>query len=167
MSGNETPEPRWLDDRQQQVWRQWLLAHRELNALIARQLQADGGLSLPDFEVLVALSEAPDRRLRATVLADGMFWERSRLSHQVKRMEARGLVSRIDCEQDRRGAWIGITAEGQAALDKVAPGHVETVRRHLFDRLDEASLEALGRATSTVLDGIDGPEVTYPNTKVS
>lgn len=156
---NSTQTARWLDERQQKVWRQWLRAHRELNAVIARQLQADGGLSLPDFEVLVALSEAPEQRLRAAVLADGMFWERSRLSHQVKRMEARGLVHRIDCEQDRRGAWIALTSAGREALENVAPGHVETVRTHLFDLLDDDSLGALDHATAVVLASVECSDV--------
>lgn len=147
--------PRWLDDRQQQVWRQWLRAQTEMNAAITRQLQADGGLSLPDFEVLVSLEESPDGRQRATVLADTMLWERSRLSHQVRRMEARGLVDRVGCKDDRRGAWVGITDAGRAALAQVAPGHVETVRECMFDRIDDADLEALGRVTGTILAATD------------
>lgn len=157
MSSARTADatPRWLDERQQDVWRKWLRAHRELTAAIARQLQTDGALSLADFEVLVSVSEAPDGRLRATALADSMLWERSRLSHQVRRMEQRGLVQRADCEQDRRGAWVEITDAGRAALEKVAPGHVETVRGALFDRLDDNQLAALDDTTSTVLTALE------------
>ncbi|MBC9957850.1 MarR family winged helix-turn-helix transcriptional regulator [Yimella sp. cx-51] len=154
---NSSDQPRWLDDEQQRVWRQWLRSHRELNAAIARQLQDDGGLSDADFAVLVSVSEAPDQRIRATALADSMLWERSRLSHQVRRMETRGLVQRVECEQDRRGAWVEITAAGTKALQDVAPGHVETVRRYLFDALDADSLAALDRITQTITETIDCP----------
>ncbi len=148
-----TSQPRWLSSEEQQVWRSWLRAHSELNAALARQMQVDHAMSMADFEVLVHLSEAADGRLRATALADTMLWERSRLSHQVRRMEARGLLERRECSADGRGSWVNITDAGRDALAAVAPGHVETVRTHFVDLLD-TDLAALGRVTQRIIDSL-------------
>lgn len=148
------PRARWLADDEQQVWRLWLRAHGELNAALARQMQVDHAMSMADFEVLVHLSEAPDGRLRATALADSMLWERSRLSHQVRRMEARGLLARSECTDDGRGSWVSITDAGRDALAAVAPGHVETVREHFVDLLTADDLDALRRITERIVGSL-------------
>ena len=85
---------RWLTDDQQRVWRDWLRLNALLPAALHRELQADSDLSLQDFDVLVALTDTPEERLRVSELADALHWERSRLSHHVRRMERRGLVQR-------------------------------------------------------------------------
>lgn len=133
----------WLNDEEQTVWRRWLRVHAQLNAALQRDLQ-DEGVSLPDYEVLVLLTDADDGRVRVTDLAQGLEWERSRVSHHVTRMEKRGLVRREECPSDRRGAFVVVTPEGRAAIEAVAPGHVDTVRRLFLDPLDGGEVARLG-----------------------
>src|SRR3712207_2367923 len=119
---------RWLDEREQRVWRSWLLASTRLEAHLARRMQADGDISMSDFAVLVQLSEAPEGRLRAFALGRALQWEKSRLSHHLTRMERRGLVGREDCGTDRRGAFVVLAPAGREALGAAAPPHVDAVR---------------------------------------
>ena len=146
---------RWLDDREQRVWRGWLQASHQLEAHLARRMQADGDISMSDFAVLVPLSEAPDQRLRAFALGRALQWEKSRLSHHLTRMERRGLVSREDCGTDRRGAFVVLTDEGRAALETAAPPHVEAVRAAVFDRLTPEQVDRLGEVCEQLLAGLD------------
>ncbi|MGB7449906.1 MAG: MarR family transcriptional regulator [Ornithinimicrobium sp.] len=148
------PEPPWLSEAQQRVWRQWMAANAELGTAIGRQLNLDSGLSSADFHVLVRLSEEPSRRIRIVELARCMQWERSRLSHQLTRMEKRGLIVRRDCQQDRRGQYAELTDEGQDTVEQAAPGHAELVRSALFDHLDDDDLRVLERVTATVVDRV-------------
>ncbi len=140
-------QPRWLSPDEQQAWR----ATVHLSQLLMRQLDRDlnaHGLSGHDYEILVELSEAPDQRLRMTELADATSQSRSRLSHQISRMENRGLVRRDECEGDKRGTFAVLTAEGIAAIERVAPDHVENVRRHFIDRLSPRQSTGCRRASS-------------------
>jgi DNA-binding MarR family transcriptional regulator len=105
-----------------------------------------------DYEILVELSEAPLRRMRMTELAERTAQSRSRLSHQVNRMENRDLVSREGCEGDKRGTFAVLTARGAATIEEVAPHHVASVREHFIDRLDPAELAALAGACEPVLE---------------
>jgi DNA-binding MarR family transcriptional regulator len=133
---------RWLTTDEQRLWRGWLKLNAQLTATLAREMQEEAGLSSPDFEVLVNLTDSPEGRVRVTDLATQMLWERSRVSHHVTRMERRGLVQRANCEEDGRGAWVEITAAGRTAIEKAAPGHVETVRRLVFDALSPDEVRA-------------------------
>ena len=146
---------RWLDDREQRVWRSWLLASSRLDAHLARRMQADGDLSMSDFAVLVPLSEAPEGRLRAFALGRALQWEKSRLSHHLTRMERRGLVSREDCGTDRRGAYVVLAPAGRQALEAAAPPHVEAVRAAVFDRLSDEQVDLLGEVCEVLLSGLD------------
>lgn len=146
-----TTEVRWLSEQEQRIWRQWLHVNSRLTARLAREMIDESGLSLQDFEVLVTLSEAPDHRVRVVALADGMQWERSRLSHHLTRMEKRGLVERQQCPQDGRGAYVVLLPAGLADLEEAAPGHVRHVRGYLFDVLDPAELAQLDHVTAKVL----------------
>lgn len=137
----------WLSDDEQRLWRAWLALGSGLSAALHRDLQATSGLSLPDFDVLVRLTDAADGRVRVSELARLLDWERSRLSHHVTRMERRGLVVRDDCVDDGRGAFVVVTAAGRAAIEDAAPHHVRTVRR-LF--LDELRPEEVGPLTEVV-----------------
>src|SRR6187431_3359778 len=101
-----SPEAPWLSHRQELVWRGWLRLNAELSATLQRELQDDAGLSMPDFEVLVHLTDNPQGRVRISDLARLLHWERSRVSHHVKRMEGRGLVQRTECPEDGRGAFV-------------------------------------------------------------
>lgn len=141
----------WLDDREMAVWRRWLRVQTELQAALGRALHRDSDLSLQDFETLVMLSEAEDRRLRVSALAERMHWERSRLSHHLRRMATRGLVCKEDCEEDGRGAFVSITSEGMAALEAAAPGHVREVRARFFEGMDREEMRVVDQFLRKVL----------------
>ncbi|MET0840321.1 MAG: MarR family transcriptional regulator, partial [Marmoricola sp.] len=146
---------RWLDAEEERLWRRWLLLNSRLTATLQREMQEDSGLSSPDFEVLVNLTDNPEGRVRVTDLARLMLWERSRLSHHVTRMERRGLVERVDCREDARGAFVAITPQGRVAIEQAAPGHVEAVRRLVFDTLSDDDLGRLSGLVDTLLTNLD------------
>ena len=129
----------WLTLDQQQSWRAWLSASRLVTDRLNRDLQERQGLTVADYEILVWLSEAPERRMRMSDLAERTLSSRSRLSHQIDRMERARLVARVECTQDRRGSFAGLTDEGWATLVAAAPAHVDSVREHLVDALAGAS----------------------------
>ncbi|HMO10958.1 MAG TPA: helix-turn-helix domain-containing protein [Actinotalea sp.] len=131
---------------QQRHWRAYLLGAARLTEALSRQLEHDSGLSLSEYEVMVRLSEAPDRTVRMAELAASLVHSRSRLTHTVSRMEQRGLVERRACLADGRGINAVLTEAGWAALVAAAPGHVRAVREHLVDRLTDTQLRALGEA---------------------
>ena len=144
-------QPHWLTDEEQQAWR----ATVQLSQLLLRQLDRDltaHGLNGRDYEILVDLSEAPEHRLRMTDLADATSQSRSRLSHQITRMENRGLVRRDDCEGDKRGTFAVLTKAGFEAIERVAPYHVEQVRRHYIDRLTAQQQEEIRSAFQPIVD---------------
>ncbi len=141
---------RWLTPEQQGNWRAWLSASQLLNEQLSRELQERHGLTIADYEILVRLSEAPERRLRMSDLAEQTLSSRSRLSHQIDRMEKAGLVERQVCADDRRGAFAALTPRGWDALVDAAPDHVEGVRAHLVDQLSEDEFAALGSACERV-----------------
>jgi DNA-binding MarR family transcriptional regulator len=146
-----TDQPRWLDDAEDRAWRGYMRMGTLLNAQIVRDLSREAGLSGPDYDVLSNLSEADGRRSRLGELAAHMAWSRSRLSHQITRMEHRGLVTRQDCTADGRGAFVVLTDAGLRAIQAAAPGHVECVRRHFIDLLSREQLDALAEISETVV----------------
>lgn len=152
----------WLSEKEQRLWRYWLRVNALLPATLHRELQADSGLSLPDFDVLVQLTDSLDGRVRVSDLARALHWERSRVSHHVTRMERRGLVKREECVDDGRGAFVVLAADGRAAIERAAPGHVRAVRRLIFDPLTEDETDALAGALDKVLGRLDGAPVTEP-----
>ena len=145
----------WLTADEQRAWRAYLRVGTMLAARLNRQLQADCGLSLPEYEVLVQLSEAPDGKLRQFQLGLALDWEQSRLSHLLTRMSRRGFVVRQHCVADRRGAEVVLTAAGRAAIESAAPGHVTAVRRLVFDRMDREQAAAFGQAFEAILAGLE------------
>ena len=147
---------RWLDAGQQRAWRAWLDAHAHLSARLNRELQASSGLSLTDYDVLVHLTDVPEGRLRAFELAEGLQWEKSRVSRQVARMAERGLVAKEAAPEDGRGAYVTLTPAGRRAIEEAAPAHVELVRRLLFDGLNAAQVRALENIASSVVRRVDG-----------
>jgi DNA-binding MarR family transcriptional regulator len=151
----------WLDDDQQRAWRGLLDLHAGLRARLHRELQATSGLSLADYDVLVHLTDVPDRRLRAFELGEGLQWEKSRVSKQVARMARRGLVVREECLEDRRGAYVALTRKGLRAIEDAAPAHVRLVRRLVFDHLSAAQVRALSRIAATVLAELDDEGEDY------
>lgn len=147
----------WLTEREERAWRAFLLMHARLASHLHRQLQADSQLSLSDYEVLVALADAPAGRLRPVELLQALHWEQSRLSHHVTRMRRRGLVERRECAEDGRGAFVELTPEGQRAIETAAPGHVAAVRRWFFDHLTAEQVADLERLSDRVLSQLDAP----------
>jgi DNA-binding MarR family transcriptional regulator len=151
-AGGDRAEARWLGPDEQRTWRAFMLSHLLLFEQFERDLQRDAGLPMAYYEILVRLSEAPDRQLRMSELADRSQSSRSRLSHAVARLEESGWVRRESCPTDRRGQVAVLTDEGYAALAAAAPHHVESVRTHLFDALTPAQLDALRDLSLTILD---------------
>jgi DNA-binding MarR family transcriptional regulator len=145
---------RWLTGDQQRIWRNYLALASRLQAAMNRQLQAQCGLSLTDYEVLVALSERGP--IRVLELAAALGWEQSRVSHQLSRMRTRDLLDRRDSEDDRRGATVEITTGGRDALKAAAPDHVALVRSVLFDGATPTQLRAFGEVIATALDRLGG-----------
>lgn len=141
-------EVRWLDQDEQRAWRAYLEMTLVLQDLLDRDLQRHGQMPLGYYEILVRLSEAPERTLRMSELASATKSSRSRLSHAVARLEEYGWVERQPCDTDRRGAWAHLTDAGFAVLESTAPYHVTGVREYMFDALsaeDVRNLEKIGR----------------------
>ena len=147
-------KPRWLDDRQQQVWQAYLHLNQHLYATLEDQLMRDAGLSGADYKVLHPLSEAPGGVLRARELGTEIGWDRSRLSHHVTRMEKRGLVAREECAEDGRGLMVRLTDAGRKAIEGAAPNHAEAVHRYFFDLLSDKELETLAAVFDRVLENV-------------
>jgi DNA-binding MarR family transcriptional regulator len=144
----------WLSDDEQCAWRTYLRMSSLLPAALNRELQQDSGLTLPEYEVLVQLSEAPRHRLRPFQICEALNWEQSRLSHQLTRMERRGLVLRQECEADGRGAFIELSTAGADAISGAAPRHVAAVRRLVFDRLSDAQRAAFEEACAAIVTAL-------------
>lgn len=147
---------RWLDDDEQRTWRAFLAANRLVSDLVERRLQNGAGMPQAYYEILVRLSEAPDRTLRMSVLADSALSSRSRVSHAVARMEEAGWIVRRSCPTDRRGQLAQLTDSGYSVLEAAAPDHVESVREALFDGLTPAQQGALREATEAVVAHLSG-----------
>lgn len=143
----------WLNEQQQQDWRAWLAATMLLRDQLNRDLYEQHGLTSADYEILVALSEHPEKRLRMSELAASTLVSRSRLSHQIDRMEKAGLVTRAECTDDRRGYFAELTDQGMAAIVKSAPDHVNSVREYLVDRLGPQEFHHLGEICRTIIAG--------------
>ena len=151
---------RWLDDDQQRAWRAVQVMQARLNAALASRLAAESDLSYGDYVVLVVLTEAPSGAARVHELAERLGWERSRASHHVARMLARGLVRKERCAADRRGSYVVVTEGGRRAIEAAAPGHVAAVRQLFIDALTDEQLAALADAASRVVDAIDRADGT-------
>ena len=145
---------RWLDEEEQQTWRAFLGATRLVFEQLDRELQRDSGIPHTYYEILVRLSEAEDRSLRMSELADSTLSSRSRLSHAVARLEERGWVVREDCLTDRRGQIARLTDEGFAVLAGAAPGHVAAVRRLMVDVLTPKQLAALAEIGEAIVAAV-------------
>ncbi|MFI7537053.1 MarR family winged helix-turn-helix transcriptional regulator [Streptosporangium sp. NPDC049376] len=141
-----------LTERELRAWRTSFLMVELLRTRVEQQLQADGGLSNADYTVLVLLAEAPERRMRAYELGRVAGWEKSRMHHQLTRMERRGLVTREPCGS--RGVYAVLTAEGLAALRRAAPGHAREVRRLFVDPLTPEELERFADVAAKILDNL-------------
>lgn len=147
---------RWLSAEEQRLWRGWLAASMLLPDRLSRDLQQSHGLTGTDYMILVELSESPDRRVRMSALAELTLLSRSRLSHQIDRMENAGLVQRTRCSEDGRGTYAQLTDAGWQTLVSAAPVHVESVRANLMDALTPAEFAALGEACIKITEHLGG-----------
>jgi DNA-binding MarR family transcriptional regulator len=137
-------EPKWLNPREMKAWRSYIIASRRL--LEALESDLDGhDLSMPDYEVLAQLSDAPDRRMRMSELAEIAMLSKSRLSHRMKVMETAGWVRREVCPEDKRGSFAVMTEKGWRAIVKAAPDHVASVRNRFVDNLTLKEQEELAK----------------------
>nr|WP_296769202.1 MarR family transcriptional regulator [Rhodococcus sp. (in: high G+C Gram-positive bacteria)] len=138
--------PNWLDDDEQRAWRSYLDATRLLLQTLDRQLSRDSNISFTDFELLVLLSEAPNRQMRMSDLADAVTTTRGGVTRAITRLVDAGWAQRVLCEDDKRGTLAELTDAGVAKLVESSPGHVAGVRRYMFDALAEGDVELIGRA---------------------
>ncbi|MFJ4923446.1 MarR family winged helix-turn-helix transcriptional regulator [Streptomyces sp. NPDC088725] len=142
---------RWLTAAEQRAWR----THLDVSRLLTHQLERDlqpFGLTINDYEILVNLSESEDRRMRMSDLAAATLQSKSRLSHQITRLENAGLVVREHCESDRRGLFAVVTDLGMETMQKVSPHHVASVRAHFIDLLSPEALAELHTSLAPIAD---------------
>ena len=148
-------EPTWLNDDQQRLWRAFLRVHSRLTSHLGRQLQASSDLSLADYDVLVRATESSDAMIRPAELAEMLQWEQSRLSHQLTRMQRRGLIRKRVHPTDGRGAVVEATDLGVAAIRSAAPGHSAAVLELFLDPIQQAEGEVMTVALERILDLLD------------
>jgi len=148
------PETHWLTEDEERAWRSLQFMQMQISAGLARDLASSTDLTYPEYLVLVGLTDSATGRLRLYELGDILGWEKSRLSHQVARMAARGLLARDACSDDRRGCFVVLTDEGREAIAAAAPVHLASVRRLFFDHLTTAEAVALGVFCATVLEQV-------------
>lgn len=149
-------ETRWLDEEQQRIWRAFLGGMTVLTDRLDRDLRTEHGLSMSEYEILVRLSEAPDRSIRMADLAAALSHSRSRITHTISRLERDGIVQRVQCDTDGRGVTAVLTDKGFDLLATAAHTHVRGVRDYLIDRASPEDLAALGRVMSAVQEAIGG-----------
>lgn len=144
-----------MTDEDWSLWRAFSSMNRALTREIDRQLQRDAGISNADYSVLISLFQATERRLRTGEIADVLSWERSRVSHQIARMEPRGLVARRECPEDGRGTWVTLTPDGRRATLTATRAHAAKLREVFFDLLGDDEKTALRSGAARVLDKIE------------
>jgi DNA-binding MarR family transcriptional regulator len=146
---------RWLDDAEMTAWLRLVGVVELLPGVLDTQLRRDAGVTHYEYYVLAMLSEAPQRTLRMTALAQRTNATLPRLSHVVKRLEDRGLVERFPCPEDARATNARLTAAGWKKIKATAPGHVDTVRRHVIDVLTPEQIDQLAEISGAILESID------------
>src|SRR6516164_2421731 len=159
-------EPHWLDPREDRAWRAFRHAHHQLTLRLDRHLLQDSGLTEADYEILAVLSAHPAGHMPAQELGALVQWEKSRLSHQVRRMQERGLIVREPNPADGRSAMICLLPAGRRAIEDAAPRHVHDVRRHFIDLFTPAELDTFAALNERVLHHLAGeslPEVSTPD----
>lgn len=146
-----------LDAQELETWRLFQVMRRQLDLTLERRLQSDAGISSADFAILVSLEDHPDKRLRAGRIGDLIGWEKSRVSHQLSRMEQRGLIRRTECGDDARGVWIEPTADGRRAVLAAMRDHTAAIRQYFFGVVTDEEQRLLADLSRRVLDTINPP----------
>lgn len=147
-------EVQWLSAEEQQMWRAYLDSTRLLMRALDRQMAAESGINMPDYEILALLSDAPDRRLRMNELADRTVTTRSGVTRAIRRLTDAGWVRQVKCDEDRRGLYAELTDSGHQKLQQAAPGHVNAVRTNLFDLLSPREVELFTHSYSQIRDNL-------------
>lgn len=146
----EAVEPNWLNAREDRAWRAFTYAHDQIEAHLSRCLQASG-LSGADYTILASLSDHDEGRMPSHNLRNALGWEKSRLSHQLRRMQQDGLISREPNPDDARSTMVCLLPAGRAAIEKAAPRHVADVRQNFIDLFTPAELDMLATLNERVL----------------
>jgi DNA-binding MarR family transcriptional regulator len=154
-----------LDPADWATWRDLTAMRATVERALEQRLQRDAGISGADFDVLHSLSTAEGGRLRAGALAESLGWEKSRISHQVRRMAERGLVERADCPTDLRGTWVVLTDSGADAFATASCGYVETLDRVFFSRVDADQKASLREIAAAVREGVLAPDAQASPTR--
>lgn len=160
---SDDQQTRWLDKEQQHSWRALMMGMTLLMDRLDSDLQTHCRISLPEYEILVRLSERPGRSMRMAQIAESVAHSRSRITHTVGRMEKAGLVTRCASPEDRRGIVATMTDEGFALLQRAAHLHVAGVREHIVDIVDPADFAAMGRVMDAVADHL---VVSHPEAEI-
>lgn len=151
-------DPAWLTAEEQRIWRAYCHVSVLLEDTLDQQLRETAGVTHLYYTVMVYLSEAPERRMRMTDLAERLKIARSRLTYAIGRLEQEGWVRRENCVHDKRGQLAILTDDGMEALERAVPGHVATVRASVFDHLTPAQARRFGQACETILAALTGPD---------
>jgi DNA-binding MarR family transcriptional regulator len=158
-------EPHTLEPEEWELWHTWMHAQRLLARELDRGLQRDFGITKADFSVLVTLQQAPGHQLRVGELVESLAWEKSRVSHQLTRMENRALVERTDSETSGRRTSIGLTAKGRRAAQSAILGHADNIRRYFFDTLTPEQAAVVRVWSEQVVDRIE-PQTSSATTQL-
>ena len=153
MARQNATSPRWLNAAEMKAWRRYIVASRRLLEALDLDL-AHHELSMADYEIFAQLSDAPERQMRMSELADVAMLSRSRLSHRMKVMEKAGWVKREACPVDKRGYFAVMTNKGWNAIVAAAPDHVDSVRARFVDHLSKGDQVALAEIFERVSDSL-------------
>jgi DNA-binding MarR family transcriptional regulator len=160
-------DPAAVTPEEWEIWRAFHAMWKRLDLAIERQLHEVSGISEPDYEILITLFESPKNQLRSRELGTATGWEKSRLSHQLTRLERRGLVARSDCDTDARGTWITITPDGRRAILGAIREHADSIRRLFFDVVTDDEKAMFKDVAERVLEAIDPPECAIEDAEVA
>jgi DNA-binding MarR family transcriptional regulator len=144
-----------LSEAQLTAWANYERLRVRLTERIYRELAQKAGLSEADFEILSALIEAPNESVRALALRCGLEWEKSRLSHQLRRMEKRALITRQECVEDNRSSVIRVTEAGRKLAKEANMYYEHAVRQYVVDVLTAEQFQALGTIAETITHHLD------------
>jgi len=148
-------EPRTLQPEEWELWHTWMEAQRRLARELDRCLQRDYGISKAEYSVLVTLYQAPGGRLRVGELAESLAWDKSRVAHQLTRMENRDLVERTESESSGRRTAVGLTAKGREAAQEATRGHAGNIRRYFFEAVTPEQAAAIRAWSQQLVDRIE------------
>ncbi|MEY2610963.1 MAG: MarR family transcriptional regulator [Acidimicrobiia bacterium] len=146
--------PKWLDPEEMKAWRLYITTSVDLMKALEEDVR-QFGLTMGDYQLLAMISEAPDRRLRMCDLADQLRLSRSGLTRRMEGVLTNSWVARVQDDADRRVAYAELTTKGWNLLRKVAPIHLDSVRRLMIDHLSRSEIKAIGNAFAKISEAIN------------